>query len=329
MKQKVLITGASGFVGFHLIEAALKAGLEVHAAVRSSSRIEHLQGYDVQYVSPDFSNAASIREVLEDKQFDYVIHAAGITKAFSDDEYNAVNAGYTKELAMAVKSAKAPLSKFVFISSLAALGPIAYDAQAPIFENNDPKPVTGYGRSKLLAEQYLQQIEGLPLITLRPTAVYGPRDKDIFIMFKLISRGFEPYIGRKQQRFSFLYVKDLAKATIEALTSPSTGTYNLSDGNVYDRYALADIAKRLLGKHTWKVHIPFGIVQVIASTLEKMPSRGKTAPALNREKLNELTAPNWYCSIEKSRTELHFSPDYDLEKGLAETLQWYRENKWL
>ncbi|WP_298741761.1 NAD(P)-dependent oxidoreductase [uncultured Chitinophaga sp.] len=329
MKQKVLITGASGFVGFHLIEAALKAGLEVHAAVRSSSRIDHLQGYEVQYVSPDFSNAASIREVLEDKQYDYVIHAAGITKAFSDEEYNAVNAGYTKALAMAVKSAATPLKKFVFISSLAALGPIAYDAVTPICENSEPKPVTGYGRSKLLAEQYLQQIEGLPLITLRPTAVYGPRDKDIFIMFKLISRGFEPYIGRKQQRFSFLYVKDLAKATIEALTSPSTGTYNLSDGNVYDRYALADVAKRLLGRQTWKVHIPFGIVQVIASTLERMPSRGKTAPALNREKLNELTAPNWYCSIEKSRTELHFSPDYDLEKGLAETLQWYRDNKWL
>jgi Nucleoside-diphosphate-sugar epimerases len=329
VKQKVLITGASGFVGFHLIEAALKAGLEVHAAVRSSSRIDHLQGYEVQYVSPDFSNAASIREVLEDKQYDYVIHAAGITKAFSDEEYNAVNAGYTKALAMAVKSAATPLKKFVFISSLAALGPIAYDAVTPICENSEPKPVTGYGRSKLLAEQYLQQIEGLPLITLRPTAVYGPRDKDIFIMFKLISRGFEPYIGRKQQRFSFLYVKDLAKATIEALTSPSTGTYNLSDGNVYDRYALADVAKRLLGRQTWKVHIPFGIVQVIASTLERMPSRGKTAPALNREKLNELTAPNWYCSIEKSRTELHFSPDYDLEKGLAETLQWYRDNKWL
>lgn len=328
MKQKVLITGASGFVGFHLIEAALKAGMEVHAAVRASSRIDHLQGYEVQYVSPDFNNMASIREVLEDKQYDYVIHAAGITKAFSDDEYNTVNAGYTKELALAVKSAKVPLKKFVFISSLAALGPIAYDAQGPILEDSEPKPVTGYGRSKLLAEQYLRQIEGLPLITLRPTAVYGPRDKDIFIMFKLISRGFEPYIGRKQQRFSFLYVKDLAKATIEALTSPSTGTYNLSDGNVYDRYALADITKRLLGRNTFKLHIPTGIVRVLASTLERMPS-GKTAPALNREKLNELTAPNWYCSIEKSRTDLHFSPDYDLEKGLSETLQWYRANKWL
>ncbi len=312
-----------------MIEAALQAGLEVHAAVRASSRVDHLQGYEVQYVSPDFSNMASIRELLEEKQYDYVIHAAGITKAFSDEEYNSINAGYTKELALAVKSANAPLSKFVFISSLAALGPIAYEAQGPILEESEPKPVTGYGRSKLLAEQYLQQIEGLPLITLRPTAVYGPRDKDIFIMFKLISRGFEPYIGRKQQRFSFLYVKDLAKATIEALTSPSTGTYNLSDGNVYDRYALADITKRLLGKNTWKLHVPYGIVQVLASVLEKMPSSKKAAPALNREKLNELCAPNWYCSIEKSREHLRFSPDYDLERGLAETLQWYRDNKWL
>ena len=329
MTKKVLITGASGFVGFHLIEAALQAGLKVHAAVRASSRIDHLQGYPVQYVSPDFSSIDSIREVLDHQQYDYVIHAAGITKAFSDDEYNAVNAGYTRQLALAIQSAAAPVSKLVFISSLAALGPVAYEAPAPILENSEPRPVTGYGRSKLLAEQYLQQLEGLPLITLRPTAVYGPRDKDIFIMFKMISRGLEPYIGRKQQRFSFLYVKDLAKATIEALTSPYTGTYNLSDGNVYDRYALADITKKLLGRNTWKLHVPYGIVQALAGLLEKMPSRGKSAPALNREKLHELTAPNWYCSIEKSREELHFTPAYDLERGLAETLQWYRENKWL
>ncbi len=329
MRRKVLITGASGFVGFHLIEAALQAGLEVHAAVRASSRVDHLQGYEVQYVSPDFNSEASIREVLNDKQYDYVIHAAGITKAFSDEEYNAVNAGYTKHLAEAICNAAKPVSKFVFISSLAVLGPIAYDAQAPLLEDNEPRPVTAYGRSKLLAEQYLQQMEGLPLITLRPTAVYGPRDKDIFIMFKLINRGLEPYIGSKQQRFSFIYVKDLAKATISALTSPGTGTYNLSDGNVYNRYALADIAKKLLGKRTLKFHVPYGIVQVLAGVLEKMPSSGKKAPALNREKLNELTAPNWYCSIEKSRTDLRFIPDYDLEKGLGETLQWYKDHKWL
>jgi len=329
VRRKVLITGASGFVGFHLIEAALQAGLEVHAAVRSSSQLDHLKGYEVQYVSPDFSNEASIRELLDDKQYDYVIHAAGITKAFSETEYNAVNAGYTQHLAQAILHAKKPVSKFVFISSLAVLGPIAYDAQAPLLEDHKPGPVTAYGRSKLLAEQYLQQLQGLPLITLRPTAVYGPRDKDIFIMFKLVNRGLEPYIGNKQQRLSFIYVKDLAKATISALTSPVTGTYNLSDGNVYDRYALADIAKKLLKKNTLKFHVPYGMVKVIAGVLEKMPSSGKKAPALNREKLNELTAPNWNCSIEKSRTDLQFVPAYDLEKGLSETLQWYKDQQWL
>ncbi|HEY8920943.1 MAG TPA: NAD(P)-dependent oxidoreductase [Chitinophaga sp.] len=328
MTQKVLITGASGFVGFHVIEAALKAGLEVHAAVRASSQVKHLEGLAVQYVSPDFRSEEAIRKLLEEHQYDYVIHGAGITKAFSEEEYNAVNAGYTQNLALAIKNAKAPVKRFVFISSLAALGPIAYEAQAPLLEESAPQPVTAYGRSKLLAEKYLQQIEGLPLITLRPTAVYGPRDKDIFIMFKMIARGWEPYIGRKQQRFSFLYAKDLAKAAISALTSPCLGTYNLSDGNVYDRYALADITKKLLKKNTLKFHVPYGIVEVLAGILEKMPSGGK-APALNKEKLNELTAPNWNCSIEKGRNNLPYTPEYDLEKGLAETLQWYKENKWL
>lgn len=330
MRERVLITGASGFVGYHLIEAALQAGLEVYAAVRPSSKVVHLKPFDIQFTSLDFSSVNALKQELEEKQYQYIIHAAGITKARSEQEYNKVNAEYTKNLALAASEADIPLKKFLFVSSLAALGPIAYEDAAPIHEQSPAQPVTGYGRSKLLAEKYLTEIKELPLVVLRPTAVYGPREKDIFILMKTLNSGFDPYISRQMQRLSFVYVKDLAKLAINALRiKESHVSYNVSDGNSYDRYALADITKRILGKKAIRFHVPMSVIKIVAKVLETAYANGEKVPALNQEKLNELAAENWNCSIDRLRKDLGYTPEYDLEKGLSQTLQWYKENKWL
>ncbi|PZF73913.1 NAD-dependent epimerase/dehydratase family protein [Taibaiella soli] len=328
MKGKVLVTGASGFIGYHLIDGLLREGYEVYAAVRPSSDITQLKSFKLGYTNIDFTNVEAIKRDLEEKQYDYIVHAAGTTKAATEAEYNDINAGYTLNLAKAAAEANIQLKKFVFISSLAALGPRYYEDPVPIRELSLPLPITRYGKSKLLAEDHLKDIQ-LPLITLRPTAVYGPREKDIFLMFKTLSKGFEPYIGRKKQILTFVYVTDLVKAVVLAMQSNLVNkTYNLSDGKAYSRYALADITKKVLGKKTFKLHVPLPIVKVIAGTLEKMAGEKKT-PALNVEKLQELTAENWNCSIENITKELGFAPVYDLEKGLTETLHWYKDNKWL
>ncbi|MFT2010722.1 NAD-dependent epimerase/dehydratase family protein [Pontibacter sp. 13R65] len=330
MKERVLITGASGFVGFHIIEAALQAGLEVYAAVRPSSVIAHLKPFDIKYTSLDFTDEEALVKELEDKQYQYIIHAAGITKAKTEQVYREINAVYTQRLALAAAKATIPLKKFVFVSSLAALGPIAYHDAVSIHEQSKAHPVTAYGKSKLLAEQYLSEIEDLPLVVLRPTAVYGPREKDIYIILKTLNLGLEPYISNKPQWLSFVYVKDLARAVLQALGAEKTNaSYNISDGNCYDRYQLAAITKRILGKKSIKFHLPIGMVAMVADLLEAAYAISKAMPALNREKLRELAAENWNCSIEKIRTDLGFVPEYDLEKGLAQTLQWYKENKWL
>ncbi|MBC3539369.1 NAD-dependent epimerase/dehydratase family protein [Rufibacter sediminis] len=328
MKERVLITGASGFVGYHLVEAAVNAGLEVFAAVRPSSAVDHLLPFPIQYTHLDFASVTALRQELEAKQYTYIIHAAGITKAKDAQEYNRVNADFTRNLGVAAAQAAIPLKKFVFISSLAALGPISYKEAKSITEENEPKPVTNYGRSKLLAEQYLAGIQNLPLVVLRPTAVYGPREKDIFILFSTLSKGLDPYIGRSSQRLSFVYVKDLAKAVLQALTSEmSRGSYNVSDGNSYDRYALADLSKKVLRKKALRVHLPLPLVKGMAVLSELFA--GSKTPALNREKLSELVAENWNCSIARIQRDLKYAPEYDLEKGLSQTLQWYKVNKWL
>lgn len=328
MNGRVLITGASGFVGYHLIEEALGKGLEVYAAVRPSSKVDHLRDLPVKFTQPDFANLKSLRADLEMHQYDYIVHAAGITKALHRKEYDLVNAEYTRNLGQAICETQLPLKKFVFISSLAAVGPSANGH--PITEHDPARPVTPYGKSKLLAELYLSTLYALPIIILRPTAVYGPRDRDLFIMLKAISQGFEPYIGRKEQLLSFIYVKDLATATLDALGSTITRkAYNVSDGVPYNRYALADISKAILHKRTLRVHLPGGLVRVMALAQETMGRLRGQMPALNMDKLPELMATNWSCSIDHIREDLGFSPRYTFERGLTETIQWYKDQQWL
>ncbi|RZK77567.1 MAG: NAD(P)-dependent oxidoreductase [Pedobacter sp.] len=329
MTERILITGASGFVGYHLIEHAVNAGLEVFAAIRKNSDVNHLKAFKIQYVELDYTSVTAMAEVLQSIQCQYIVHAAGSTKAKTLDDYNRVNAAYTRNLALAVKKATLPLKKFVFISSLAALGPLK-DLTLQINDDALGVPVTNYGASKLLAEKYLSEIEAFPLITIRPTAVYGPREKDLFILFKSISRGLEPYIGNFKQQLSFVYVKDLAAIIISALFSNVEGkTYNVSDGNTYDRYALAVYIKKAMHKKTFMFHLPIAVVGALASVMDLAYRNSKDTPTLNKEKMAELTAINWACNIDRVKKDLGYAPKYNLEKGLAETVLWYKENRWI
>ena len=327
--EKVLITGATGFVGFHLINQAILAGLEVYAAVRQDSDTSHLKTLSIKYITLNYNSIDDLKSILESHKFDYVIHAAGITKAKDQAEYNKVNAEFSRNLGLAITASNYRIKKFVFISSLAAIGPLK-DLTAEIQDDTVPQPVTSYGASKLLAEQYLSEIEGLAMIVIRPTAVYGPREKDIFILFKTISSGLEPHIGSFKQQLSFIYVVDLANLVVRALSSNLVGrTYNISDGNTYDRYALANCIKKSLRNKPLKFHLPVGIVSLLAASMELLYRRSASAPTLNKEKMAELTAINWACSITQISKDLNYQPAYNLEQGVAESIAWYKANNWL
>ncbi|GAA4090465.1 NAD(P)-dependent oxidoreductase [Mucilaginibacter panaciglaebae] len=328
MKEKVLITGASGFVGYHLITEALQNNLEVYAAVRKNSKTGHLKDFNIEYVYLDYSDVDALKAELSEKQYSYIIHGAGVTRAISETEYNKVNAEYTANLAQAALVLGDTLKKFVLISSLAAIGPLK-TLPGIITEDSYPNPITAYGRSKLLAEKMLKAVNGLNYTILRPTAVYGPRDTGIFIFFKQVSNCLEPYIGNIEQKLSFIYVTDLAKAAVNALHRGDRKTYNLSDGNFYDRHELGTLTKTILNVKTLKFHLWVNFVKLIAGISEKVSSLRNTAPILNLEKLEELIAVNWSCSNELAKQDLGFDPQYPLAEGLKETLQWYKDNKWI
>lgn len=327
MKERVLITGASGFVGYHLIEEALNNNLEVFAAVRKSSNIAHLKNLNITFTYPDFNNVNALKQEIIANDYQYIIHAAGVTRAKNKAAYNAINVNYTINLAAAAATAPG-FKKLVFMSSLAALGPLK-TLTGIINDDDAPHPVTAYGESKLLAEQTLRTIHHLKYTILRPTAVYGPRDTGIYLAFKQFAKGIEPYIGTGKQKLSFIYVKDLAAASVKALYAGEQKAYNLSDGNFYDRFELADITKSVLGVKTFKFHLSVKFVKFIATVSEFIGSLRNQTPILNTEKLNELTAVNWFCNIDNARHDLGFYPSYNLEAGVTETISWYKANNWL
>lgn len=323
--KKLLITGANGFVGSHLVDDALDNGFEVFAAVRKSSDLTFIQKEKVRLVFPDYGNVNGLISLLNEHGITHIAHVAGLTKGKNLTAYNNANAGITKALAEAATQLSQPILKFVFVSSLAVMGP-SKDGQ-PLTEGQSCQPITFYGKSKLLAEQYLQQFPSLPLTILRPTAVYGPREKDMLILIKMVNRGWEFYLGKAAQQLSFIYVKDLTRAILAALEPGHQGQiYHLSDGVDYDRYAFASLAKQVLKRKTARLHLPVGIVRSVVGGLEQL--RPGKMSAVNKDKLQELTG-SWPCSIEKAKNEWGYQPAYPLEKGISATIQWNIEHRCL
>lgn len=327
MSERVLITGASGFLGYHLILAALQQNLEVYAAVRKNSQIEHLKELPIKYLLLDYNDINGMSQLLLDNKIKYIIHAAGVTKAVKQQTYNDINATYSVNLAKAAAANGSACQKMVFISSLASIGPLK-DVVNTITELTKPRPVTAYGRSKLLAEIELAKVN-IPLTILRPTAVYGPRDKDIFIMLKTVSQGFDPYIGKKLQQLSFVHVKDVANISVQSLFLKNVGAYNITDGNSYNRYQFADTVKSILNKKALRFHIPMPLVKALAYFLEIINGLMNKPAVINREKLFELAATNWVCDISKAKKELNYLPKFNLESGLKDSITWYQNNKFL
>lgn len=335
MKKKLLITGASGFIGSFLVEEALRQGFEVYAGVRKTSSRQFLQQKEIRFVELDFSSPANLLQQLKEivqknGGFDFIIHNAGITQANRLSDFHTVNFHYTQYLIEAVKAAGMPLQKFVLISSLATYGPGDAKAMRPIEATDECRPVSDYGKSKLKAAQHLAS-SGLPYLSIHPTGVYGPRDKGFFQFIKLVNRGLEPYVGRHAQSLSLIYVKDLARAVVLLLSSAAVNrTFLASDGQVYGKDQIGTEAKTILGKKTWKIQLPLKLVQAGVSGTDKMNELlFRRLPFLNRQKLDEISSANWLCNSEEIWQSIAEKPQYNLRSGIAETIAWYKQEKWL
>ena len=331
-KMKILITGASGFIGSFIVEEALKRGFETWAAIRGSSSREYLQDERINFIELNLSSKEQLMEQLRGHDFDYVVHAAGVTKCLNKADFHRINTEGTKNLAEALLEVKMPLKRFVFVSSLSIFGAIKeHQPYDEIRESDTPQPNTEYGRSKLAAEQYLEKKKGLPYIILRPTGVYGPREKDYFIMAKSIQQHSDFAVGYKRQDITFVYVKDVVQAVFLALEKGEDGRkYFLSDGEVYQSATFSNLIHEALGRPWWiRITAPVWVLRIVTFFGEYIGRMTGKVTALNNDKYNILKQRNWRCDIQPAIDELGYQPKYKLKQGVEETIKWYKDNKWL
>lgn len=329
--RKILITGASGFVGSFLVEEALRHDLEVYAGVRKTSSLKYLTDKRIKIFELDFSQIEDLKRKMSQVAFDYVIHNAGIVKANKKHDFFTYNTELTINFALVLQEIQPTLKKFVYISSAASYGPADVHPGEYVKESFVPKPIDTYGKSKLAAENWLKEQDEFPYLIIRPTGVYGPRETEIFTFFKAFNNGLEGHIGRIPQKMAFIYVKDLVRIVLQAtLSTFENKAYFVSDGKAYPTQELGRLAMTILSKKPLvKINIPLGIVNIIAALGEGIGKLTGKMPALNLEKFKILKSKNWQCDIAPLERDFGFKPSYSLEQGLRETLTWYVEKKWL
>ena len=331
--MKILITGASGFIGSFIVEEALNRGFETWAAVRRSSSLDFLHDERIHLIELNLSSKEQLVEQLRGKGFDYVVHAAGVTKCLNKADFRRINTEGTKNLVEALLEVKMPLKRLVYLSSLSVFGAIKekmpYDE---IREDDTPQPNTEYGRSKLAAEQYLASLDSrLPYVILRPTGVYGPREKDYFMMAKSIKQHIDFAVGFQRQDITFVYVTDVVQAVFLALEKGKTGRkYFLSDGEVYQSTTFSNLIHEELGCPWWlRITAPTWVLRILTFFGEYAGRISGKVTVLNKDKYNILKQRNWRCDITPARKELGFQPKVKLKDGVRTTITWYKENGWL
>lgn len=336
MASSILVTGASGFIGSFIVEKALSLGYEVWAGMRASSSKKYLKDPHIHFLRMDFSNPGKLIQQLETQKntngkWDYIIHCAGVTKCKNKSGFEKGNYIYTKYFVEALQTLGMTPRQFVYISTLGAYGPIHEDTYQPIKNSDTPVPNTAYGLSKLKTERYLQSIPSFPYVIFRPTGVYGPREKDYFLMAQSIKRRIDFAAGYKRQDLTFIYVKDLVQAIFLAIDKGISGkAYFVSDGKVYSSRAFSDYIQKELGD-PFVIHIkcPLLILKTVSLLAEFVASCFGQSSTLNADKYKIIKQRNWQCDISPLVEDLGFQPKYHLEKGVQETIAWYKQEKWL
>ena len=334
--KKILITGASGFIGSFLVEEALAQGFDVWAGVRGTSKRDFLSDPRIRFFNLDLSDKRRLLQQLEAHvgehgAFDCVVHAAGLTKCLDPADFMRVNADGTQRLAEALVGAKALSGRFVFLSSLSVYGAIHEDDALPITLSDEPRPNTAYAASKLEAERRLKEIDGLRYVILRPTGVYGPRERDYFLMAQSIGRHVDFAVGYRPQVITFVYVRDVVQAAFLALEKGTEGTaYALTDGAEYSSRAFSDLLQREMGvRGVLHIKAPLWILRLVCAAGEQIARRTKKPTALNNDKYAILSQRNWRADISPAVAELGYCPAWTLARGVAETVAWYKDNGWL
>ena len=333
--KRVLVVGAGGFAGGFLVEEGLRRNYEVFAGVRESTSRKYLVDERIKFVTFDFEDPSALEKtILEtlpgEEKWDWIVYNLGATKAISFSDFSKINYGYLKDFISALKATGKIPERFLLMSSLSVLGPRHEIDKRKFTETDIPQPNTRYGASKLKAEMLLA-MEGIPYIIFRATGIYGPRDKDYFLMLKTLSKGFDFSAGYKKQLLTFIFVEDLARAVYDALEkAPLDQTYLISEDKTYTQKEFRKIASRLLGKKgVVSLPLPLWMVKTVSIIAEKWGIARMKPSTLNRDKYNIMKQRNWDVDVSKAKKDFGFNPLVSLEDGLKKAVKWYKKENWL
>ncbi len=326
--KTVLVTGANGFVGARLCEILLGRGYLVRALVRRTSDLFRLEGVPVELAYGELNDQASLEQAVDG--VDIVIHSAGRIKAPNLAAYLAANKQGTTNLLQAVQQAAPDISRFVYVSSLAAGGPGTTDT--PVTEDDPPRPVTPYGASKLAGEkETLARADRFPVSVVRPPAVYGPEDTQVLGFFRTVCWHIKPYFGPPTAQLRLVYVDDLVEGLILAAEHQNAvgEVFYIADNQSRTWLELENIIAREAKVWAVRVRIPRWFVRSLAAVSEAVYKPTGKTPALNRHKAEDFLQANWSCSVAKAERMLGYRCAYPFEKGAAITIKAYKEKGWL
>jgi nucleoside-diphosphate-sugar epimerase len=322
--MKVLVTGATGFVGSHLAEALRRRGDEVTALARSASKAAALAPLGVRVVPGDLHDRAALQRAAESQ--DVVYHVAGVVAARSEADFMAANRDGTHNLVEAL--GQTGTGRLVFVSSMAAAGPTIKGR--PLRGDEAPRPVTAYGRSKLAAEQAVTA-SALPWTIVRPPMVYGPRDQEVLKVFRLARFGVAPVLGDGSQELSAVHGADLAEGLIAAGTAAAAAgrTYYACHPEVFTGADMARAVGRAMGKSPAVIRVPAMIGRGVLMLTEAAARLTGHTTILTADKANEFFQPAWTGDPTPLMRDTGWKAAHDLRSGLEETYRWYRTAGWL
>ena len=334
--KKILVTGASGFIGSFLAEGALSRGFDTWAGIRATSSRGYLQDSRLHFIDLPYDNLWKLKEVLsrfkaQNGGWDYIIHNAGLTQSVYNEEFFHVNYQNTRNFVETLIELKMVPERFIFMSSLSVFGPVEEKSMQPIRLTDTPAPNTVYGKSKLKAEEFFAGLTHFPVVILRPTAVYGPRDKDYFLLTKTVRSGLDVSVGYKPQKITFIYVKDLVCAVYLAIEKAKPhSSYFVSDGEVYTSSDYAQFVKQKMKvNYLLSLRIPLCLVWLISASVGRLMQWMGRSFTLNSDKFKIMKQRNWCCDNQPAEQDLGFKAEYKLQQGVEESIDWYQANGWL
>jgi nucleoside-diphosphate-sugar epimerase len=333
MDGVILVTGSTGFIGSRMVDTLVRQGQRVRVLLRPESRSASLPGYykGVEEVRAAYGDREALGRAVSGVAS--IIHLAGVTKAVDEAGFAEGNVTPVENLLEAVKRHNPGLRRFLLVSSLAAMGP-ASSPTPGVRESDCPNPVSAYGRSKLLGEEAARRLAGsVPLTIVRPPAVYGQGDRDILEVFAMMKKGYLLSAGPgKRQRFSMIHVEELIRGILLALDSEAAAgqDYFITSPRGYAWDEVVAAARPVLGfRRLLRINLPKPLVFGLGAVLGGVAKLTGRPALINQDKANELVQDFWVCSPEKAERELGFTAGISLEKGVAETLVWYKQQGWL